>query len=399
MALVIKSANLWDGTGKAVQQNMGIVMENGKFTKIAPCAQVIPQEGDTVIDVGYRFVMPGMIDSHVHVCSTGEPKDLTENEKAPDAYMALVGADMIRRDLEAGFTTVRNMGTKNYMDMSIQKAWKEGRIKGARIITCGPCITMTGGHGWMGGLQSDGEDECRKNARLLLRNGVEVVKIMATGGVMTPGVEPGSPQLTEGEIRAAVEEAHKAGRKTATHAQGTEGIKNAVRAGIDSIEHGIFLDEELLVMMKERNTALVPTLVAPWHINQGGVAAGIPAYAVEKSMRVADSHMKSFNMAVKAGLTIALGTDAGTPLNFHGDNALELQLMTENGMTNEQALLAATKVGSQVIDRANLLGTVEEGKIADLLVVDGNPLEDIQVLVKKQAIQYVIQNGKVVHTR
>jgi len=399
MALVIKSANLWDGTGKAVQVNMGIVMENGKFTKVAPCAEVIPQKGDTVIDVGGRFVMPGMIDSHVHVCMTGDPKDLADSQNAPDAYAALVGADNIRKDLEAGFTTVRNMGSKNYLDISLQKAWKEGKVRGARIITSGPCITMTGGHGWMGGLQSDGEDECRKNARLLLRNGVEVVKIMSTGGVMTPGVEPGSPQLTEPEIRAAVEEAHKAGRKTATHAQGTEGIKNAVRAGIDSIEHGIFLDDELLVMMKERKTALVPTLVAPWHINQGGVEAGIPAYAVEKSMRVAESHVKSFKMAVKADLIIALGTDAGTPLNFHGDNALELQLMTEHGMTNEQALLATTKVAAQVIDRTNQLGSVEIGKFADLLVVDGNPLDDILVLVKKEAIQYVIQNGKVVHTR
>lgn len=398
MKLIIKNATLWDGTGRDPEEHMTIVMEGGKFISVSSDDYKAEKE-DTIINAAGKFVMPGLIDCHVHVCSTGDPKDLNSNQNAPDAYMALVGADMIKRDLEAGFTTVRNMGTKNYMDISIQKAWNEGRIKGARILTSGPCITMTGGHGWMGGLQSDGEDECRKSARLLLRNGVEVVKIMATGGVMTPGVEPGSPQLTEGEIRAAVEEAHKAGRKTATHAQGTEGIKNAVRAGIDTVEHGIFLDDELLTMMKERNTALVPTLVAPYHINQGGVAAGIPEYAVKKASAVAKSHINSFKMALQAGLTIALGTDAGTPLNFHGENALELQLMTENGMSNKQALMAATKTASQVIDRADSLGTVEVGKLADLLIIDGNPLEDISLIVKKEAIKTIVQNGKIVHTR
>lgn len=398
MKLIVKNASLWDGTGSPVQAGMTIVMAEDKFVSITQEDLEI-KEGDTVIDAQGKFVMPGMIDCHVHVTSTGQPKDITGNQNAPEAYLALIGAQMIQRDLEAGFTTVRNMGTKNFMDISIQKAWQEGRIKGARILTSGPCITMTGGHGWMGGLQSDGQDECRKSARLLLRNGVEVVKIMATGGVMTPGVEPGSPQLTEAEIRAAVEEAHKAGRKTATHAQGTEGIKNAVRAGIDTVEHGIFLDEELLVMMKERNTALVPTLVAPYHINQGGVAAGIPEYAVAKASQVAASHLNSFKMALQAGLTIALGTDAGTPLNFHGENALELQLMTENGMSNEQALLAATKTASEVVDRADLIGSVEVGKLADLLIIEGNPLEDISLLVKKDPIKIIIQNGKVVHTR
>lgn len=399
MALVIKSANLWNGTGTPVQENMGIVMENGKFTRIAPCPEVIPNEGDTVIDVAGKFVMPGMIDCHVHVCSSGEPNEAVTMRDATDGYKVLIGAQMIRQDLEAGFTTVRNMGTEHYLDMDLKKAWSEGRITGSRIITSGPFITMTGGHGWTMGLESDGEDECRKHTRQVLRQGVEVVKIMATGGVMTPGVEPGSPQLTEPEIRAAVEEAHKAGRKTATHAQGTEGIKNAVRAGIDSIEHGIFLDDELLEMMKSRGTALVPTLVAPWHINDGGVAAGIPVYAVEKSMRIAPSHVKSFRMAVEAGLKIALGTDSGTPLNFHGCNAFELQLMIENGMSNEQALLAATKVASEVVDRANLIGSIEVGKLADLLIVDGNPLQDIQALVEKSHIKTVIQNGKVVHSR
>ena len=400
MTLVIRNALLWDakGIGSKPQPGMSIVIEGSRIQRIAPDAEVITIPEVTVIDAKGMFVMPGMIDCHVHITSNGDA-DSSKDANEHDAYLALRGAELARQDLEAGFTTVRNMGTRNYIDMAIQKAQNAGFCTGARIITSGPAITMTGGHGWMGGIEVDGCDEARKAARQNLKKGVELIKIMATGGVMTPGVEPGSPQLTEEEMRAAIEEAHKAGRKTASHAQGTEGIKNVVRAGIDTVEHGIFLDDEVIAMMAERKTALIPTIVAPYHINEGGLKAGIPAYAVEKAGRIAGDHIKSFRKALEAGLIIAMGTDAGTPLNRHGENALELHMFVEHGMTAEQALLCATSVAAKVVDRYETLGTIEEGKIADLLFIDGNPLEDIELIVAKEPIKTIIQNGRVAHTR
>ncbi|MGE5653874.1 MAG: amidohydrolase family protein [Bacillota bacterium] len=398
MSLIIKNGLVWDGTGAPARTDLAVVADNGKVTRLCPVSEVVVKDGDEVIDAAGKFVMPGMIDNHVHIHSSGDADTREENRESV-ALRTLRAAHYARLDLEAGFTTVRNMGSGSGIDLGLKQAMQMGLATGARVITCGSCITMTGGHGWMGGREVDGADEARKAARELLKQGVELIKIMATGGVMTPGVEPGSPQLTEEEIRAAVEEAHKAGRKTATHAQGTEGIKNAVRAGIDSVEHGIFLDDEVIEMMKARGTALIPTLVAPLHIVEGGLAAGIPAYAVEKANRVFDAHRNSFKMALAAGVKIGMGTDAGTPLNRHGDNSLELQMLVENGMTPEQALLAATKINAEIADRANLIGTLEAGKFADILVVDGNPLEDIKVLRNKENIKLVIKEGKVVVCR
>lgn len=400
MALIIRNALLWDASKpglKPVPQT-SIVCVNGKISRIAPDAEVQPAAEDQVIDAAGRFVMPGMIDCHVHVTSTGDA-DSSGDAAEHDAYLALRASQLIQQDLEAGFTTVRNMGSRNFIDLAVQRAQKAGFTGGSRIITSGPALTMTGGHGWGGGHEVDGCDEARKMARHNLKKGVEMIKIMATGGVMTPGVEPGSPQLTEEEMRAAVEEAHKAGRRTGSHAQGTEGIKNAIRAGIDTIEHGIFLDDEAIQMMIDNGTTLVPTLVAPFHINEGGVAAGIPAYAVEKAGRVASSHVESFKKALKAGVRIAMGTDSGTPLNRHGENALELQFYVEYGMTPEQALLSTTKVAAETIDRAELLGTLEVGKLADILIIDGNPLEDISVIVRKAPIKVIIKEGQVMHER
>lgn len=398
MSLIIKNGLVWDGTGAPARADLAVVVDAGKVSCVCPAAEVVVKNDDEVVDAAGKFVMPGMIDCHVHIHSSGDADTREENRESVP-LRTLRAAHYARLDLEAGFTTVRNMGSGSGIDMGLKQAMQMGLATGARVITCGSCITMTGGHGWMGGLEVDGVDEARKAARQLLKQGVELVKIMATGGVMTPGVEPGSPQLTEEEIRAAVEEAHKAGRKTATHAQGTEGIKNAVRAGIDSVEHGIFLDDEVIEMMKARGTALIPTLVAPYHIVEGGLAAGIPAYAVEKANRIIADHHKSFKKALAAGVRIGVGTDAGTPLNRHGDNSLELQMLVENGMTPEQALLAATKVNSEIADRANLIGTLEAGKLADILVVDGNPLEDIKVLRNKENIKLVIKDGKVAVSR
>jgi imidazolonepropionase-like amidohydrolase len=306
--------------------------------------------------------------------------------------MALRGSSNARTLLEYGFTTVRNCGSSHGVDLALRAAIERGYVRGPRLLAAGACVTMTGGHGWMMGREVNGADEARKAAREQLKAGVDLIKIMATGGVMTPGVEPGSAQLTVEEMRAAVEEAHKAGRKTATHAQGTQGIKNAILAGLDSIEHGIFLDEEVVGMMVERGVALVPTLAAPYHIVRGGTEAGIPEYAVEKSKRVIDAHNASFKLALKAGVTIAMGTDCGTPLNQPGLNALELELMVKAGMTPLEALVASTSVAAKVCDRPQL-GALSKGLLADILVVDGNVSQDVTLLQKKGNVKLVVKDG------
>lgn len=394
--LIIKGGLYFDGSNSP-QAGQAVVISGNKVQEIIPVEQ-LPTEADSqVIDATGCTVLPGLIDCHVHITSSGVA-DSSGDQFEPDTLLALRGAKNARTLLQSGFTTLRNMGSRNQIDIQVKRAIEMGYVAGPRLITSGMCITMTGGHGWRGGREVDGVDEARKAAREQLRAGIEVLKIMATGGVMTPGVEPGSAQLTTEEMRAAVEEAHKAGRKTATHAQGTTGIKNAISAGLDSIEHGIFLDDEAIEMMLERNVALVPTLVAPHHIVEGGLASGIPAYAVEKANRVFASHKKSFRKALQAGVTIAFGTDCGTPLNTPGSNALEFQLMVEAGMTPLQALTAATSTAAKVCDRDNI-GNLTAGKLADAIIVQGNVFQDVRLLQNQANISYVIKDGKMAVSR
>ncbi len=390
MIKIITNGNVFTGINEALEA-LTVVLEDNKVKEVSADVDLAAYPDAEIIDAEGRTVLPGLIDCHVHIGSEGDANMfLTMSDSIP--RQTLRAAAIANKTLKAGFTTVRNMGSGDNIDIELAKAISQGLVEGSRIIPSGRCICMTGGHGWFNGRQVDGADEARKGAREQLRAGAQVVKIMATGGVMTEGVEPGSPQLTIEEMRAAVEEAHKAGRKTATHAQGTIGIKNAILAGLDTIEHAIFLDEETIQMMIDRNVAMIPTLVAPYQINQGGVEAGIPEYAVKKSMRIADSHVNSFKMALAAGVTIAMGTDSGTPLNHPGNNAKELELMVECGMTPLQALKATTSVAAEVCDRAEIIGSLEAGKFADVVIFDGNPFEDIKCLQEKPWL--VIKEGK-----
>lgn len=211
---------------------------------------------------------------------------------------------------------------------------------------------------------------------------------------MTKGVEPGSTQLTLEELMAGVEEAQKAGRRTASHAQGNEGIKNALWAGINSIEHGIFLDDEAIELMLERKTYLVPTLSAPYHILRGGIKGGVPPFAVEKTKSVMKSHLQSIKKAYKAQVPIAMGTDAGTPFNRHGENLKELGLLVKVGLSPKEAIVAATKTASEVLGLEKKIGTLEKGKLADLIVVDEDPLKDISLLQGKDKILAIMKEGQ-----
>jgi imidazolonepropionase-like amidohydrolase len=287
------------------------------------------------------------------------------------------------------------MGAPHGIDLGLRQAIASGLIPGPRMLVSGRLICMTGGHGWQIGMEANGPDEVRKAAREQIKAGADVVKLMATGGVMTPGVLPGSEQFTEDEMRAGIEEAHKAGKKTATHAMGTRGILNALRAGIDSIEHGVYLNEEAVALMVERKVPFIPTISALYHIETKGVAAGIPDYAVEKTLMVKPHHLESIRMAREAGVLVAAGTDAGTPFNLHGENLGEIKLLVDyGGFSPMAAIEAGTRVSARVLGLENELGTVEAGKIADLILVAGNPLDNIDILLETESIRLIMQGGK-----
>ncbi|MDP3486688.1 MAG: amidohydrolase family protein [Bacillota bacterium] len=348
---------------------------------IAYVGDFLPSEYQpvTTVDGTGKTLMPGLIDAHVHI--TMEPDAnpwLRMNDS--DALIALRAARNAHATLAAGFTTVRDLGAKNYIDLSLRDAIKQGVVQGPHMLAAGKCICMTGGHGWMMGREADSPDEARKAAREQLKAGADVIKIMATGGVMTPGVEPGAQQLTREEMAAAISEAVKAGKKTATHAQGRTGIMEAVLAGIHSVEHGFYLDAELCEEMVRRGVYLVPTLVAPYWIVEKGIEAGIPVWAVDKAKASQEAHLKSFELAVQSGVKVAMGTDAGTPFNRHGKNALELELMVKSGLSPRQAIESATLAAADLLGISNLTGDITQGKRADLVLVEGDPLQDIKLL-------------------
>jgi imidazolonepropionase-like amidohydrolase len=266
-------------------------------------------------------------------------------------------------------------------------------VPGPRILAAGKVICMTGGHGYWVGREADGPDEARKAVREQLKAGADVIKLIATGGVLTPGVEPGAAQLALDEMRAAVEEARKAGRRTAAHAMGAEGVADAVEAGISTIEHGVFLTEAIVARMRALGTVLVPTLNAPVAISAGGVAAGIPEYMVRKSDAVTAAHIESFQLAIRAGVRIAAGNDAGTPLNFHGSLVPELALMVRHGMTPLEAIRAATSTAAAALGLAEETGRIAPGLTADLLAVAGAPAERIEAL---DQVRLVMARGRVV---
>jgi imidazolonepropionase-like amidohydrolase len=285
------------------------------------------------------------------------------------------------------------MGGRDYVDLAIRDGIESGLLQGPRMICSGRLVCMTGGHGWQFGREASGVDEVRKAVREQLKMGVNFIKLIATGGVMTKGVDPGATQFTLEELMAGVEEARKAGRRTATHAQGTEGIKNSLRAGVNCIEHGFFLDDEAIELMLEMNAYLVPTLNAPYQIIRGGVKRGVPRFAVEKSKSVMKSHFQSVRRAHRSKIPIAMGTDAGTPFNCHGENLKEMELLMKTGFTPMETIVATAKTASEVLGLEKKIGTLEKGKVADLIVVDGSPLQDITLLQNKDKILAIMKEG------
>lgn len=366
--LYIHAQTLIDGISDAPKKDQLIIIEDDKIIQIEEYHEI----NEDVIHA--NVVTPGFFNCHVHILYPVGFKFDTQFSLMEKAFYA---QKHCKEYLESGVTFIRVVGTEENYDLQIKEAIENHVIEGPHMYCAGKVICMTGGHGWQEGIEADGKDACLKAVRTQLRSGVDLIKIMATGGVMTKGVEPGNAQFTVDEMKVMIEEAHKAGRKTASHAQGLQGIKNALYAGIDSIEHGCFLDDECLERMKEQNTFLVPTLCAPQCIIDKGVENGVAKYAVDKTLKVKDSHVESVKKAYEKGIPIALGTDAGTPFNYHSNTAYEMELLARLDIPNMDILKMATINSARCVGVEKDYGSIEVGKQADLVCLNENPLENI----------------------
>lgn len=403
--MLIKNINLIDGTGKDIQYNIDVQIIDNYFKAIGKNLSV---KDNNIIDGTDKYLLPGMIDSHVHIIEEMGP--LEKKLSKPFSYNFYKAIDHLKRTVDAGITTVRDaLGA----DQGIKEAIQDGKILGPRLQISVNALTITGGHGdkltksgilmpsfledypGMPNGICDGVEEVRKKVREMLRAGADVIKVHATGGVTSPTDHPNFTQFSVEELKVMVEEAQFRGnRKVMAHAQGLQGIKNCIEAGIHSIEHGIFLDDEAIEGMKKNGMFLVPTLLAPVSVIEYAKELGMSENSITKSKEVIKAHSESFEKALKAGVKIAMGTDAG--VFKHGTNLRELELMVEHGMTPMQAIVSSTKVASECLGYEDMIGTIETNKKADFIILNENPLENISILKYPQNIKIVSIDGKIV---
>ncbi|MDN6640707.1 MAG: amidohydrolase family protein [Tetragenococcus sp.] len=344
------------------------------------------EQVDQTIDLAGKYVMPGMINAHTHIVADpyGRIAQLGSSEaSAPTAtFLAITNLQKMMTD---GVTYIRDVGSVADVDIELAALERQGDLFAPGIVASGSPLTMTGGHFSEGAYEVDGVDEVRKYARLLLKKGVNNIKLMATGGVSFDGETPHDIQLTEAELRAAIEEAHHKGRTANAHAQGTQGIQNALRAGVDSIEHAVYLDDETIDMFLQKGTYIVPTLAAPWAINQNPET--LPDFMVNKSEELAQAHVESIGKAAQAGIPLVMGTDSGTSFNnFDKNSSIEMELMVNAGVTNLQVLQAATINAADLLQIDTQVGTIEANKLADFIILDDNPLENIKALQDEKTV-------------
>ena len=388
MTTLYRNGRIFDG--ERMIDGHAVLVEAGRISRVAADREFDGFAGEEV-DCSEGTVMPGLIDCHVHLLFRGEPDPMAALEKLDAAHAVVRALEHAADTLRGGTTSVRDCGGREYQEFAVRNACNDGRFPGPTIRAAGKMICMTGGHGNRVGRVADGPDEVVKAVREQIHAGCDLVKIMATGGVMTPGVNPEDAHYSAEEMAVGIAEAKRFHRPTASHAQGAEGILNATRGGVTSIEHGIFMNEECCREMVERGTFLVPTLAALRNI-LGNAEAGIPDYVVEKARRCAAAHEQSVRMFRDAGGRIALGTDAGTPFNLHGHNAEELRFMVEVGLTNLEALRAGTSNAADLMGLDDR-GRIVEGAVADLLLVDGDPSLDILAAADRGRHRRVVKDG------
>ncbi|MGB9778272.1 MAG: amidohydrolase family protein [Candidatus Bathyarchaeales archaeon] len=398
--ICIKAKLLIDGTGKAPINNPIIVVKGDKISEVGKEGEIGIVEDAKIVDLGDLTLLPGLTDAHVHLMGDRSYSP-AEDIIVPHDLKVIRAVEDCQKLIKAGFTMVRDVGSS--IALSLKRAINEGTIIGPRIFAAGRTISQTGGHSdlhylpreeviKMGVLLADGPDDCRRAAREALRDGADLIKIMSTGGVGSEKDDPHHPQFTVEEVKAITEEAHRTGRKVASHAQGAEGVKIAIAGGVNSIEHGYFLDEEAVQMMLEHKVFFVPTLcLVEVYKKSLEKPLDMPPWRLRKQQECIDAMPKSFMMAYKAGVKIAAGTDFfGPPMRAHGDNAAEPITMVKYGMTPMDAIVAATKNAAECIGIEKSVGTVEKGKLADIIAVQGNPLTDIEVLKK---VEFVMKEG------
>jgi len=386
--IVFRNALLIDGRG-GYQERGALAVEDGRIVALGP--DVATHEADLVIDLDGRALMPGMIDTHCHP-GGGDYDPAHEDE--PPGMQTLRTVEAVQRTLRAGFTTIRSAGTKHGVDIDVRNAINEGLVWGPRLIASGPGITCTGGHGHFWATEVDGADAVRAEVRRqVLRLGVDSIKILAvSGGIATANQEIDTEHYTVEEIAAAVDQSRKLGKLNQTHAISLKGIKNAIAAGVNSIDHGVFLDELACTHMKERDIFLVPTFGPFVYYEVRRIAE---PWRWQRSLGVHKHHVRSFQLAMAHGVPIALGSDNGAPSRFKaGDNAEEYGFMVEAGMTPQQAIVAGAISAARLLGLDAFVGSLEPGKLADLVVIDGNPLEEITALHTRVAL---VMRGGVIY--
>lgn len=404
--VALVGAQLIDGTGTDPIENGVLVFEGEHILAVGRRDEVQLPRGATVIEADGMTVLPGLIDCHVHLAGQWG-YDLLRKLMTPPSLSLLYAVPNTRATVEAGVTTVRDAGGT---PAGVKMAVERGLFAGPRMLVAVSFLSQTGGHGDnfmpccldMGQQLPadvpygvvDGQDAMRHKVREILRADADWIKLCTSGGVLSPADSPESAQFTVDEIAVAVYEAAAQGKRCMAHAQSNRGIKNALEAGIASIEHGIYLDDEAIQMMVDRKVYLVPTLVAPQDVIELAEARPglLPPYAVEKARQVIKTHRESFRRAVEAGVKVAMGTDSG--VGPHGGNARELRLMVEHsGMTAMQAIVASTQSAAELLRLDDTLGTLAKGKLADVLVVNGDPLANIRILEDKQNLTLVLKGG------
>ena len=396
---VIRAGRVLNVRTGELRANQAIVIEGDKIAKIAPSSEVTAAAGDTTIDLPDATVLPGLIDMHTHL--TFELSSLSYTGLGiSTAREALHGARNARRTLEAGFTTVRNVGAKDYADIALRDAINDGDVIGPRMVASGPALGITGGHcdenllppafHFQGEGVADGIEAVQHKVREVIKYGADVIKICATGGVLSKGDDPNASQYTLEEMRAIVADAHRLGRRVAAHAHGAEGVRWASEAGVDSIEHGHLMDDAAIATLKKNGTYLVPTLFLGEYMEKNMDRSDVPEYSKQKMRDVIAAMRKNVGKAFAAGVKVAFGTDAA--VYPHGLNAGEFHVYVSLGMTPLAAIQTATINASDLLGPKFLVGSLEPGKFADVIAVDGDPTKDVTIL---EHVKFVMKGGSV----